>query len=95
MAVSNDKIYTLVNSTRLELKSDIGDVSRKLETLETGRLAILEEKVSKFELDQTKRDGLAAKNQAVLSTKVLILFAIGNILLIGIAQAIAERIIKK
>ena len=56
---------------RLELKSDINNIQRQFELLESGRLTRLETKINKFEVAQGKRDSDLRENQAVLSTRFL------------------------
>lgn len=93
-SVTNDKIYELVNSARLELKSDIGDLRRQFETLEAGRLTRLEAQMNQFEISQVKKDSTMQQNQAVLSNKVLILWGIANIILIGLTEALLKKYVK-
>lgn len=79
--VTNDKIYELVNSTRLELKGDLRDLRTQFEQLESGRLTRLEGKMSDFEVNQVKRDSKLTENQAVLSTKVVVIISISVFIL--------------
>lgn len=91
--VTNDKIYELVNSTRLELKGDIGNLRNQFETLESGRITRLEGKINDMEVQQIRRDGTLAQNQAVLSTKFMIIGGIGVMLLTGLGTALWNRIL--
>lgn len=79
--VTNDKIYELVNSTRLELKGDLRDLRTQFEQLESGRLTRLEGKMSDFEVNQVKRDSKLTENQAILSTKVVVIISISVFIL--------------
>lgn len=92
---TNDKIFELVNSTRLEIKSDLGDVRRHLEALESGRIATLETKMNNFELAQTRRDAVMDKNQAVLSTKFVIVAGIIITILTALLNGLFTRIFTK
>ncbi len=92
-SVTNRDLYDAVNSARLELKADVADLRRQFETLEAGRLTRLEAKMNDFEIAQTKRDSSIDRNQAVLSTKFIIISGIGVVLLTAIANAIFLRLI--
>lgn len=91
--VTNDRLYDAINSTRLELKADISDIRRQFESLETGRLTRLESKITEFEINQIKRDSVLKQNQAVLSTKFLVLAAIGDIILTGIIAYVIKKVL--
>lgn len=80
--VSNDKIYELVNSTRLELKGDISDLRRQFETLEAGRLTRAEQDIGRLQV----RD-------ATLNTKVYVLVFIISSAVSAVIAAIAVRFI--
>lgn len=86
--ITNDKIYELVNASRLELKGDIQELRRQFDALEAGRLTRLEGKMTDFEVTQVKKDATLTQNQAVLSTKFVIIGFIGisifNALLYGL-----------
>jgi hypothetical protein len=92
--VTNERLYDALNSMRLELKADITDLRRQFETLEAGRLTRLEGKMSDYEVKQAQRDASFSTNQAVLSTKVIIIAAIGNVILVALATAIFTRLFK-
>lgn len=51
-STSNDKIYELIDRTRLELKSDIVRLETKFDQLETGRISRLEEQVNRQQIQQ-------------------------------------------
>lgn len=93
-SVTNERLYDALNSMRLELKSDITDLRRQFETLEAGRLTRLEGKMSDYEVAQAKRDANLSTNQAVLSTKVIIIAGIANIILVAIATAFFMRVFR-
>jgi hypothetical protein len=76
--ISNDKIYELINSTRLELKGDIRDLAAQLQALETGRLTRAEENIGKLQV-----------KDATLSTKVYVLVFIISSVWSAIVTAIA------
>lgn len=92
--ISNDRLYDALNSMRLELKSDIGDLRRQFETLEAGRLTRLEGKMSDFEVSQAKKDANLDKNQAILSTKFVIIGGIGMTILDGLIFFILQKVAK-
>ena len=92
--VSNDKIYDLLNSMRLELKGDIGELRRQFETLEAGRLTRLEGKVQDMQVADIKTQSRLSENQAVISTKVVIMFAIGDILFTALLTGLFTRLFK-
>lgn len=92
--VSNDKIYDLLNSMRLELKGDIGELRRQFETLEAGRLTRLEGKVQDMQVADIKTQSKLSENQAVISTKVVIMFAIGDILFTALLTGLFTRLFK-
>lgn len=84
--ITNDRLYEAINSSRLELKGDISELRQQYNRLE--------ERMSGFELAQAKKDGTLQESQAVLSTKVLTLFAIGNLLLVGLSEAFFFKVFK-
>lgn len=90
--VTNDRLYDAITNTRLELKADISDIRHQFESLETGRLTRLETKITEFEINQIKRDSALKQNQAVLSTKFLVLMGIGNIILTAFIAYIIKRV---
>jgi len=86
-STTNDNLATLLNNTRLELKADIqgaraelitnvNDLRRQFEVLEAGRLTRLEGQMNQFEINQIKKDSQLQQNQAILSTKFIIIGAI-------------------
>lgn len=104
-AITNLDIYDRLERLRLEVtkkiddtskdhKAELGDLRRQFETLEAGRLTRLEAKVTDMEIAQVKKDGQIQQNQAILSTKVVILFAIGNIMLVTASEVIVNKLIK-
>lgn len=76
--VTNDKIYDLVNSTRLELKGDLRDLRQQFEQLEAGRLTRAEQNIGKLQV-----------KDATLSTKVYSLVFIISTAVSAIMTAIA------
>ena len=63
--VSNDKIYDLVNSARLEIKGDVLRLEAKFDALEAGRLTRAEGDISRLQV-----------KSATLNTKVYALVAV-------------------
>lgn len=85
MSQSNDKIYDLINSVRLELKQDIasqgaalgvqiGKLDNKLDSLEEKRIVPIEKDVSKLKIDSAtgnvKLGALIFIGSAIVSTMV-------------------------
>ncbi len=102
---TNDNLATMLNNTRLELKSDINsarsellsnvsDLRRQFETLEAGRLTRLEGKMTDFEIGQIKRDDILKQNQAVLSTKFIIIGAISVAIFNAAMYGLFTRVFK-
>lgn len=103
--ISNADIYDRLERLRIEVtkriddtsrehKIELGDLRRQFETLEAGRLTRLEGKMTDFEISQVKRDSLISTNQAVLSTKVMVIITIAIFVLTGLAQAFWTKVIK-
>lgn len=92
--ITNDRIYELVNSVRLELKGDIRDLRDQFDILEAGRLTRLEGKMNEFEVSQVKKDATLSQNQAVLSTKFVIIGFIAVTLITGLASAFWAKVLK-
>jgi hypothetical protein len=92
--ITNDRLYDTLNSMRLELKSDIGDLRRQFETLEAGRLTRLEGKMSDMEISQMRRDNIIKTNQAVISTKFLVLATVGVAIFNSILYYFFSRVLK-
>lgn len=68
------KVYELVNTTRLELKGDIARLEQKFDTLEEGRL-------SRLDRDVANMQGKVTVYMAVVAILVNGLFLIFNFLL--------------
>lgn len=81
--VGNDKIYDLINATRLEIKGDVLRVEGKVDMLEQGRITNIEADVGKLKV-----------KDATLSTKVYVLVFIISTVMSAIVTAFAERVIK-
>lgn len=92
--ITNDKLYDALNSMRLELKGDIRDLRNQFDTLEAGRLTRLEAKMGDFEVTQAKRNNLVDRNQAVLSTKVLVMWGIAGSVFVVISEVLVNRLTK-
>ena len=92
--VTNDKIYDLLNAMRLELKGDIRDLRQQFDTLEAGRLTRLEGQVRDIQIQDVKDQAKLREGQAVISTKVVILFTIGYTILTAILTGIFTRLLK-
>lgn len=81
--VGNDKIYDLINATRLEIKGDVLRVESKVDSLEQGRITNIEADVSKLKV-----------KDATLSTKVYVLVFIISTVMSAIVTAFVTRVIK-
>jgi hypothetical protein len=93
--VTNDALYARLDTLRMEFKQDLnsalatmaqsqGRLEKKFDDLEAGRLTRAEGDINNLRIDVLKATGLLKTNQAVLSTKVVVLWAIGTgILSIG------------
>lgn len=99
--ITNDKLYDALTGMRLELKSDITRLESKFDTLEAGRLTRAEGHINDLRLELQKAittfttDNDANKVvQASLSTKFVIIGAIGSAILLGVAQALFTKWIK-
>ena len=92
-SVSNNAIYDRMDSVRLELKQDIisavasvaqnqGRLEAKFDTLEAGRLTRSEQKITDLEIKLQKFEGVTSTKDAVISTRVATLWAIGGAIVI-------------
>lgn len=81
--VGNDKIYDLINATRLEIKGDVLRVEGKVDMLEQGRITNIEADVSKLKV-----------KDATLSTKVYVLVFITSSVISAIISAFALKVVK-
>jgi len=103
--VTNDKIYELVDRMRVELtrkidetsrdhKSELTDLRRQFENLEAGRLTRAEGNIQDLRVYLLKARDALKENQAVMDTKVIIMLALGNILIVVIVEALVRKFIK-
>lgn len=87
-SVSNDKLYDRLDAVRLELKQDIvnavtsvaqnqGRLEAKFDNLEAGRLTRNEQKMTDLELKLQKFEGAVGKDNAVITTRIAIYYALG------------------
>ena len=92
MSQSNDSIYALVNSLRLELKQDIatqgialgtqmGKIEKKLEDLESGRITPIEKDVSDLKI-----------SSATGNVKLGVLVFIGSSIISSVVTVMVARI---
>lgn len=79
---------------RLELKGDIGDLRRQFETLEAGRLTRAEAHINDLRVQLLEQGTKLRENQAILSTKVLVLWAIANVMLIAVGEVVIGKLMK-
>lgn len=94
-SITNDKLYDLVNSTRLELKSDIvnavstvsqnqGRLEKKFDDLEAGRLTRAEGNITDLRVALQKFEGKSDTAEGKITTKQGIMWAIlGGIFIVG------------
>lgn len=91
---TNDKIYDLVNSVRLELKNDIavtgtslannqGRLEKKFDDLEAGRLTHIESRYNDLALRVSEFEGVQNAKSAGINVKLAILWFI--LMTIGVA----------
>lgn len=92
--VTNRDLYEAIGELRGEFTGAIQRLDDKFMALEAGRLTRLESRIRDFEVSQAQKDGKINQTQAVLSTKVLIIFGIANIILIGLTEAIFKGILR-
>lgn len=90
--ITNDRLYDALNDMRLELKQDIGDLRRQFETLEAGRLTRAEGHIQDLRIELLDTASKLKTNQAVISTKVLVIWAIGSALFSLAGAAIVMRL---
>lgn len=98
--VSNDKIYDLINNTRLELKGDIGSLRNQFDNLEAGRLTRAEGNINELRVELQKaintiNNSIDSVKQAggTLSAKAAIIGSITIIILTGASAAIFYRLV--
>lgn len=103
-SITNDKIFDLLTSARLEQKNDMqtlsktlttemSDLRRQFETLEAGRLTRLEGRMNDFVLAQSKRDSTMQQTTATLSAKFVIIYSIIGAIFVAIITAFFYRVI--
>lgn len=92
--VTNDRIYELLDKMRLELKGDIRDLRLQFDSLEAGRLTRLEGRMRDFEVTTAQKEAKMDTNQAVLSTKVLVIWGIGSGLFFVLSEVIVNYLVK-
>lgn len=103
--ITNVDIFDRLERLRLELskqiditsrdhKDELADLRRQFETLEAGRLTRLEGRMNDFVVAQANRDAKIKENQAVMSTKVIIVGAIALAIFYGLVDAVARKVVK-
>lgn len=80
--IGNDKIYDLINATRLEIKGDVLRVEGKLDSLEQGRITNIESDVSRLKV-----------KDATLATKVYVLVFIISSVMSALISALVLRLV--
>lgn len=98
--VTNDKIYELVNTSRLELKGDINRLENKFDNLEAGRLTRAEGNINSLAIDlqkavndiYSKIDSVKASG-GTLTAKATVVGGIILIILGGFSAAVFYRLI--
>lgn len=105
-SITNDKLYDLVNSTRIELKSDIvnavstvsqnqGRLEKKFDDLEAGRLTRAEGNITDLRVALQKYEGKADTAEGKITTKVAIIWAIiGGVFIVG-AEVLLNQLVHK
>lgn len=103
--ITTAKVYELINNVRIEIKQDILNVGNnmaqnqarlenKFDELEAGRLTRAEAKIRDLEVNIVRQNKKTEVNQAVLSTKVLILWTMAILMITTIVQVSISRILK-
>ena len=83
MAQSNDKIYTLLNDLRKEMKADMSALSEKIEKMEEKRIVPIEEDISKLKIAS-----------ATGNTKIGVLIFIGSAIVSSIITILVSKVMK-
>lgn len=105
-SITNDKLYELVNSTRLELKSDIvnavstvsqnqGRLEKKFDDLEAGRLTRAEGNITDLRVKLQSFEGKTGVKEATISTRIAIIWSIGGALFIVGSEALLNWLSRK
>jgi hypothetical protein len=82
-----------IESTSRDHKSELADLRRQFETLEAGRLTRLEGRMNDFVVSQANRDAGLKENQAVMSTKFLVIWSLAGAIMVATLTAAAYRVI--
>lgn len=99
-AITNDKLYDAINSTRLELKGDIRDLRGQFDTLEAGRLTRAEGNINELRVELQK--AINSINSSIDSVKesgsnfngkIAVVGALATIVLSGLSAAIFYALI--
>lgn len=87
------ELTKLINNTSRDHKAELADLRRQFETLEAGRLTRLEGRMNDFVVAQANRDAGIKENQAVMSTKFLVVWSLAGAIVVATVTALAYRII--
>jgi len=102
--ITNDKIYELIDKSRLEQKNDMqtlaksltaemADLRRQFETLEAGRLTRLEGRMNDFVVAQANKDAAIKQSAATLSAKFVIIYSIIGAIFVAFLTAFAYKVV--
>lgn len=102
---SNSDLRDRMDALRLEIKADInaaitavannqGRLEKKFDDLEAGRLTRAEANIQDLKIELLKTTDTLRTNQAVISTKVVVLWAIASALISMVGGATVARLIK-
>lgn len=99
-AITNDKLYDAINSTRLELKGDIKDLRGQFDNLEAGRLTRAEGNINDLRVElqkainafNTSIDSVRTTG-SVFNGKIAVIGGLATVLLSGLSAAIFYRLI--
>lgn len=103
--ITNANLFDRLDALRLEVKQDIstavntvalsqGRLEEKFDKLEAGRLTRAEGHINDLRIDLIEAQNKLSQNQAVMSTKLVVLWAIGSGVLSIIGGVLATRVLK-
>lgn len=101
---TNSDLYDRLDSLRLEVKQDIstavntvamsqGRLEKKFDDLEAGRLTRAEGNINDLRLEVERATNKLGQNQAVMSTKIIVIWAIGSALISIITTAVITSVV--
>lgn len=79
--VSVRELYTLIDSVKKELLGSVNRLENKFDTMESGRLTLLEGRVGQLAARQANGEGQMKTTAFLIPLSINIFFAIANIVL--------------